>query len=666
MLRGISELTTDLIYVKDRDSRLVFANPATLKAFGMAEAAVVGTSLAERPVAPAEAAAIIANDRRIMAAGETETVEEVYTGASGTRTYLSTKTPMRDELGEVVGIVGISHDITEGKRVGALLAGQKGVLEMIATGLPLREVLIALVRTVEALDPHLLCSVLLLDLDGKRVHLGSGERLPDAFLTALDRLDGTESPDVGPCGMAAHRATTVLVPDIKTDSRWSAQWRDLALAHGLRACQVVPVLAAERRVAATFVMYRHRPGDAEFADPQLVQVATHLAGIAIARAQADQALRDADTRKDEFLAVLAHELRNPLAPIRNGVHLLRRAGGGDAAIGSIAAMLERQVAQMVRLVEDLLDVSRITRGRIELRRERIELASVVNQAVEAARARIEGMGHALAVTLPPEPIQLDADAARLTQVLHNLLDNACKFTTQGGRIALTVAREGAEAVVRVRDDGIGIPREQLPRIFDLFVQVDTSLERAASGLGIGLTLVKTLVEMHGGAVAAHSEGPGRGSEFVVRLPVADAGAAAPARAAPAPVTAPGRRVLIVDDNPDGAGSLATLLELSGHRTERAHDGVEAVEAAERFRPEVVLLDIGLPKLNGYDVCRRIRAQPWGQDVLLVAVTGLGQDEDERRSREAGFDRHLVKPVDYDALAQLLAALPAADRATRAA
>jgi PAS domain S-box-containing protein len=666
MLRAISELTTDLIYVKDRDSRLIFANPATLKAFGMAEAEVVGKSLAERPVAPTEAGAIIANDRRIMAAGDTETVEEVYTGASGTRTYLSTKTPMRDELGEVVGIVGISHDITEHKRGAALLAGQKGVLEMIATGMPLRDVLIALTRTVEAQDPGLFCSVLLLEVDGRRVHLGSGHRLPDAFLTALDRLDGAESPYVGPCGMAESRGTTVLVRDIKSDERWSPQWRELALAHGLRACQVVPILAPDGNAVATFAIHRRRPEDTEFADPQLVQVATHLAGIAIARARADEALRAADRRKDEFLAVLAHELRNPLAPMRNGVELLKRAGSRDETIRSTSAMLERQIAQMVRLVDDLLDVSRITRGRTELRKTPIDLATVVNQAVEAARAKIESMGHALTVTTPRQPIHLHADPARLTQVLHNLLDNACKFMERGGRIALAVEREGAHAVLRVRDDGIGIAPEQLARIFDLFVQVDTSLERSVSGLGIGLTLVKTLVEMHGGTVAAHSDGSGRGSEFVVRLPVAGARADVPERAASATATVPNRRILIVDDNPDSAESLAMLLELSGHRTERARDGVEAVETAERFRPDVVLLDIGLPRMNGYDVCRRIRAQPWGQHTLLVAVTGLGQDEDQRRSQEAGFDRHLVKPIDYDALAQLLAALPVRGPVTRAA
>jgi signal transduction histidine kinase/ActR/RegA family two-component response regulator len=369
-------------------------------------------------------------------------------------------------------------------------------------------------------------------------------------------------------------------------------------------------------------------------------------------------LSEADRRKNEFLAMLAHELRNPLAPISNAARALRM-GGREEALRPASEMLERQVKQMSRLVDDLLDMSRITLGRIELRRERVELAPIVDHAVEAARALYRSMNHELTVSVPAEPMLLDADPARLTQVVGNLLNNACKFTDKGGHVWLTVDREGDEAVIRVRDNGIGIARENIPSLFEMFAQVDTSLERSRDGLGIGLTLVKTLTEMHGGRVHADSAGPGHGSEFTVRLPLLSQAARPSSSAAvsqpPGVVTA--RRVLIVDDSLDGAESLAMLLQLGGHETHVAHDGIEGIEAASKLRPDVVLLDIGLPRLNGYEVCRRLRAEPWGKDLMLVALTGWGQEEDRHRSNDAGFDAHLVKPVDHDALLKLLASVP---------
>ncbi|HVH29864.1 MAG TPA: PAS domain S-box protein, partial [Vicinamibacterales bacterium] len=369
-------------------------------------------------------------------------------------------------------------------------------------------------------------------------------------------------------------------------------------------------------------------------------------------------LSEADRRKNEFLAMLAHELRNPLAPISNAARALRLGGRDGEAHRPAAEMLERQVGQMARLVDDLLDMSRITRGKIELRKERIELAPIIHQAVEAVSALCKSMNHELTVTLPPQPVHLDADPARLAQIVGNLLNNASKFTDKGGHICLTVEPHGDQAVIRVRDNGIGIAAEQIPRLFDMFAQVDTSLERSRDGLGIGLTLVKTLVEMHGGTVEAHSDGLGRGSEFAVRLPIV---AETATRLSPAavrePIPAGGRRVLIVDDSEDGAESLAMLLQLDGHETYKAHDGLEAIKAAERLRPDAVLLDIGLPILNGYEVCSRIRKEPWGKELVLVALTGWGQEEDRQRSREVGFDAHMVKPVDHDALLRLLASLP---------
>ena len=369
--------------------------------------------------------------------------------------------------------------------------------------------------------------------------------------------------------------------------------------------------------------------------------------------QSQETLLVADCRKDEFLAMLAHELRNPLAPISNAVQVLRFTGGDGKAVQSAAEMIERQVGQMVRLVDDLLDVSRISRGKIELRKERIELASAVYHAVEAARPNCERMDHELTVALPPQPMYLNADRARLAQVVGNLLTNACKFTDKGGRICLTVEREGVQAVIRVRDNGIGIAADQLPRIFDMFTQLDTSLERSVSGLGIGLTLVKNLVELHGGTVGAHSAGIGHGSEFTVRLPILvetpKLSPPEPTASEPTPTTA--RRILVVDDNRDSATSLVMLLELSGHEMHTAYDGLEA---AATFRPHVVLLDIGLPKLNGYEAARQIREQLWGKDMVLVALTGWGHKEARQKSRDAGFNGHIVKPVELPALVKLLA------------
>jgi PAS domain S-box-containing protein len=366
-------------------------------------------------------------------------------------------------------------------------------------------------------------------------------------------------------------------------------------------------------------------------------------------------LKEGDRRKDEFLAMLAHEMRGPLAPLRNMLEIMNRAEGDGDLLQKARSTMERQLSQLVRLVDDLVDVNRITRGKIELRKECVELASVIHQSVESCRTLAGSANLELSVTLPPHPVYLNADPVRLVQVFSNIVHNACKYTESGGKIWLTAERQGSDAVVMVKDTGIGIPPEKLVSVFEMFTQVDRTLRRMQGGLGIGLTLVKRLVEMHGGSVEALSEGPGRGSEFVVRLPVLvekPEGAIREPSTEPTEITA--QRILVVDDNADAASSLAMLLELTGNETHAAHDGLEAVEAAEKFRPDVILLDIGLPRLNGLDACRRIREQPWGKNVLLVALTGWGQDIDRSKSKEAGFDAHMVKPVDYAALVKLLA------------
>jgi signal transduction histidine kinase/ActR/RegA family two-component response regulator len=370
-------------------------------------------------------------------------------------------------------------------------------------------------------------------------------------------------------------------------------------------------------------------------------------------------LADADRRKSEFLAMLAHELRNPLATIRAGLQVQRLAGTDPQTADSVTRLMERQVGHLVRLVDDLMDVNRISQGKVQLRLARVELATVVHAAVETARSLIERMGHELILSVPPEPIWLHADPLRLAQVVGNLLNNAAKFTENGGSIRLTVALQGEEAEIRVRDNGAGIGADQLPLVFDMFMQVAQPVERPGPGLGIGLALVKNLVEMHGGTVAANSAGVGLGSEFVVRLPITHE-AARPQPTVPPHEslrTTPARRVLVVDDNQDAVESLAMLLKLSGHDTHIAHDGLEAVEKAALLNPDIILLDIGLPKINGFEAARRIRKQSPGNRPALVALTGWGQDADRQKSREAGFDAHVVKPVDADVLANLLVELP---------
>jgi signal transduction histidine kinase/DNA-binding response OmpR family regulator len=391
-------------------------------------------------------------------------------------------------------------------------------------------------------------------------------------------------------------------------------------------------------------------------DLDLVVDLTSRASIALDNARLYRDIQENDRRKSEFLAMLGHELRNPLAPIRNSVEFLRQCKLDQPELRRVRDTIDRQVQLMVRLVDDLLDVSRINSGKIRLRREVADFAAIADQAVEIAKPLIESRSHVFTVIRPEEPIWVEGDVARLAQVIANLLNNAAKYTPPHGEISLTIEAEAESAVARVRDNGIGLSADLLPRVFDLFTQADRSTGRDQSGLGVGLTLVRRLIEMHGGQVEARSGGPGRGSEFVVALPrvvrkIAHSSETAPRRSN----MATPRRVLLVDDNADGLASLASLLRLKGHEVHIASDGLEALEAAIAVRPEVVVLDIGMPGMDGYEVARRLRRTPDVGSVRLVALTGYGQDEDRHLSREAGFDDHLVKPVDPAILDELLAA-----------
>ncbi len=409
------------------------------------------------------------------------------------------------------------------------------------------------------------------------------------------------------------------------------------------------------------------PGETR-SDPQ-DRLATRLADTEEAmrdlQRRADE-LAAAERRKDQFLAMLAHELRNPLAPIRNAVELMRQVETNDPSFQRSREMVERQVKHLARLVDDLLDVSRINQGSIRLRKEAVELGVMVQRAVEATRSLIDSRGHELTLDLPTDPVRLEADPTRLEQVIANLLNNAAKYTMPGGHIHVSAAQERNEAVVRVKDNGIGVPPDVLDRVFEPFVQSEGSLARSEGGLGIGLTLVRSLVEMHGGRVEAHSPGLGQGSEFVVRLPArvpVERPAVIPGVPAGLPrIDTPfhprGLRVLVVEDNVDAAESLSALLRLWGHDVRMVHDGLAAIDEARRQHPEVVLLDIGLPGLDGYEVAKRLRQDAELDGALLVAMTGYGQPDDRRRSREAGIHHHFVKPVEPLVLRTLLANLGA--------
>jgi signal transduction histidine kinase/CheY-like chemotaxis protein len=374
-----------------------------------------------------------------------------------------------------------------------------------------------------------------------------------------------------------------------------------------------------------------------------------MAGIDLditSRKGVEAMLREADRRKDEFLAILAHELRNPLAPITNAVQILKAKNPGTPEVSWASQVIERQTRQMTRLVDDLLDVSRISRGKLELRKQRTTLDAVIRAALETSRPFLESHGQRLEVSLPAEPVELDADGTRLAQSVMNLLNNSAKYTDSDGTIRLTATREGNQAVISVADTGIGIPPEMLDRVFDMFIQIDHTLERSHGGLGVGLALVRTIVEMHGGTVRCRSDGPGRGSEFVIRLPVS-------ARVAE-PSAAPQRRrrdenrshrILVAEDGHDAADSFGALLSIMGHEVRVVYDGETAVRTAEEFQPNVIIMDLGMPRLNGYDAARSIRQTTWGARVTLIALSGWGQLEDRVRSAEAGFDRHLTKPVD---------------------
>ncbi len=667
-LAAVVESSQDAIVSKTLDGVILSWNAGAERVFGYTAEEAVGRSilLIIPPDRHGEEREILAKLRR----GERiEHYETVRVRKDGRPIHISlTISPVRDAAGRVVAASKVARDVTDRKRAEAELVALKDAMtaqladlrrlhEMgvrLSTTLELQPILDETLRTAAAIEGTDLGLLSLCDPEHNVLRVGASLGFGEEFLTAVEEVP----PGGGACGTCYRERRRVVVEDTEADPAF-APYREAARAAGFRAVHSTPLVTRTGRVVGVLSTHFRRPRRPSDRETHLIDLCARHAVDFIENARLYAQLREADRRKDEFLATLAHELRNPLAPVRNAVQILQAQGPPTPQAGWAIGVIDRQMKQMTRLIDDLLDVSRISCNRLELRRQRVELAEVVRAAVETSRPLLEAAGHKFAVALPPEPVHLDADPTRLAQALSNLLNNAAKYTDRGGYVWLTAERQGSDAVVVVRDTGVGIPAEVLPRLFEMFTQAERSLDRSQGGLGIGLHLVKRLVEMHGGSVAAHSDGPGQGSEFVVRLPAVVGPSVEPpadgAGGEVAPVVAP-LRVLVVDDNRDAAASLGMVLRIAGHDVRTADDGLEAVGAAGEFRPDVAVLDIGLPRLNGYDAARRIRQQPWGAGVVLIAATGWGQEDDRRRSREAGFDHHMVKPVDPAALLELLGAL----------
>ena len=483
---------------------------------------------------------------------------------------------------------------------------------------------------------------------GDALRLASYAGIDESIARSISRLDFGQAI----CGRVALEHKPIVATQIQQSEEPMVQ---LVKGFGVRAYACNPLMAGGRLLGTLSFASRTRDNFKQD-EIEFLETISKYVTAAYERLRLIEQLRDQDRRKDEFLATLAHELRNPLAPMNNGLQLMRLAASNPGTLEHARAMMERQLQQMKRLVDDLMDVSRISRNKLELRKEFVELATVVNRATETSRPLVEVAEQQLLVTLPAEPVLLDADPVRLAQAFSNLLNNASKYSEKGSQIWFQAEQVGDEILVSVRDTGIGIPADKLPNVFDMFMQVDRSLERSQGGLGIGLTLVRQLVQMHGGSVEVRSDGPGKGTEFIVRLPLVIVSKAATQTefdGKPVEQATSARRILVADDNRDSADSLAMMLELLGHQVVCVHDGLEAFETAKRSQPELVFMDLGMPHMNGYDAARLIRNEPECNGAVLVALTGWGQEEDRRRSYEAGFDYHIVKPIDFAAVENLL-------------
>jgi PAS domain S-box-containing protein len=618
-LAAILSASVDHIYLLDRDGRYRYVSDGAARVLGLRPDEMTGKHWRELNLSPQVMEQFDIQRETVMRTAQAKRDRISFHSPDGrTRHYEYTIAPVCVDGGETVAVVVISRDDTERKQAEDALANSEARFRLLS------EVMPQLVWSTLPDGRFEYCNRRWLDYTGLTANEIKGEGWSKAV-----------HPDDQPATAAAWQRAT------ETGDEYNVEQR-LRGSDGLYRWFLTRALPL-RDEAQQIVKWFGTCTDIEV------------------QKRANDALRDADRRKDEFLATLAHELRNPLAPIRNSLQILKMPRIDASTAQQTREMMERQVHHLVRLVDDLLDVSRVMRGKIELRKEPVELATVVARAVETAQALIEAQEHELVIDLADESLLLDADPVRLTQVIGNLLTNAAKYTEAHGHIWVTARRIGDEAIVRVRDSGIGIAAEMLSHVFELFVQVDHAASRSQGGLGIGLTLVKNLVEMHNGSVEAHSLGLGQGCEFVIRLPLAVKADEQRAATLEAPhATAPaytGHRLLVVDDNKDAADSLAMLLRMRGHQVRIAYDGAGALALAAAEIPDVVFLDIGMPVMDGFEVARRMRAISGLEKVILAALTGWGQLEDRRRTAAAGFDHHLVKPPEPDVLESLLADIP---------
>jgi PAS domain S-box-containing protein len=661
-LAAIVESCDDAIISQDLGGTIRSWNRAAQRLYGYTPEEIVGKSISI--IIPSDHTDDFPTIMERLGRGElVENYETVRVAKDGQRIDVSlTISPIRDSHGKIIGASKIARDITESKRTESALKKQTERLRLLweaATVLLTADSADAMLRELlSKLGPHLGVDTyfnFLVNDSGDALQLGSCEGIPVEAMRSLTRLEFGQFI----CGTVALERRPIVATNVQESDDPKVE---LIKMFGIRSYACNPLLAGNRLLGTLSFASRIKDGFDQD-EVAFIETICHHVTVAFERLRLLNELTEADRRKDEFLATLAHELRNPLAPIRNAVRLLHLKGPDEPDLRWGRDVIDRQVEHLNRLIDDLLDISRITRDRLELRKQRVEFAAVVTAAIESSRPCIEQFGHELTINLPSQPIYLNGDLVRLAQVFLNLLTNAAKYTERGGRIWLTAERQGDDLVARVKDTGMGIPPEKLPRLFEMFFQVDQSLERSQGGLGIGLSLVRRMVELHGGNVEARSDGVGKGSEFIVRLPAlteqpieqlsgesCDNGKR----------TSPPRRILVVDDNRDSADTLAILLRLTGNDVQTAYDGEEAVQAAKRFEYDVVLLDIGMPKLNGYDACRQIRIEARGRHMVLIALTGWGQDEDRQRTLEAGFDAHMVKPVDPNTLLKLLTSLSAVE------
>jgi PAS domain S-box-containing protein len=617
-LRLMVESVKDVaIFTIDPQGRVCRWNPGAEQLFGYGESAILGQSLAVLYIPEDRAGGIPEQEIAAAAARGVSADERWHLRKDGSRFYASgVLSPIFDEENRLRGFTKIARDIT--KRIQAEEAVREAAVRLKAIVDTAVDGIITIDDrgTIESMNP------------------------------AAEQIFGYPRQDI------VGRDIAMLMPEPQRSEH--AQYLENYLRTGQpKIIGVIRELRGLRKDGSVF------PMELAVSETPLGnrRIFTGIVRDITDRKHMEEALKEADQRKDQFLAMLAHELRNPLAPISNAVQIMSVEGPNGPSFQWSVKVIEDQIRHMTRMVDDLLDVSRITRGKVILQKEPIDLERVVDLAVEAGRPLIEDCNHHLSVTLPSHPVLLEVDPARMAQVLSNLLNNAAKYTDGGGQISLTAEPVGQEVVIRVRDNGIGISPELLPHVFDMFTQADVTLSRSRGGLGIGLTLVRSLVEMHGGRVTASSPGPGQGSEFVVYLPVAAGAPASSAEDHPATggvkPQLPRRRILVVDDNRSNAASLGVLLRALGQEVETAYDGLTALELARRHHPDLILLDIGLPDTDGYEVARRCREDQDLARTTLVAITGYGKDEDRRRSQQAGFNAHLVKPVNLEDLRLLL-------------